>query len=148
MKRRIVGVDFGTRRVGVAVSDPLWLFAQPVGTYTPDEAIDVIGGIADRDGLDTVVVGWPLDDDGNENAATEKVDRYVERIVGRLTGRLADLHPPVTIERWDERGTSRQAVDELIRAGAKRTQRGRGGATDRVAAAIILQQYLDERNAD
>jgi putative Holliday junction resolvase len=143
MERRIVGVDFGTTRVGIAVSDPLRLFAQPLGTYAPDEAIEVVSGIADRDGVEVIVFGWPLDADGNENAATNRVATYTERFAERL----ADHKPPVLIEKWDERGSSREAVEELIRAGAKRSQRGRGGAADRVAAAIILQQYLDERNA-
>jgi putative Holliday junction resolvase len=143
MERRIVGVDFGTRRVGIALSDPLRLFAQPLGTYAPDEAIEVVGGIADRDGVEVIVFGWPLDADGNENASTERVAAYADRVAQRL----ANHEPPVTIEKWDERGSSREAVEELIRAGAKRKQRGRGGAADRVAAAIILQQYLDERNA-
>src|SRR5690606_27399575 len=138
MARRIVGADLGTRRTAIAVSDPLRLFARPVRTYTPAEAIDIIRGIADRDARETIVFGWPLDADGNENEATERVARYIERVARSLEL----INPPVIVERWDERGSSREALDALIRAGAKRKQRGRAGATDRVAAAIILQQYL------
>lgn len=144
MMPRVVGVDFGTKRIGVAVCDPLQTFAQPVGTYARDQSIDVIAGIAERDGVGTIVVGWPLDSDGNENVMTQRVDTYIDT----LAERLGHEGRSVQFVRWDERGSSREAVSELLRAGAPRKQRGRGGARDRVAAALILQEYLDERNAE
>ena len=138
--RRIVGVDFGTKRVGLAKSDPLCMFAQPLGTYSPSDAIAVIRAIDASDGIDVILIGWPLDADGNENVSTDRVDEYV----GKLRESLPDH---IEIVKWDERGSSRAATQELVRAGARRKHRGRSGATDRVAAALILQEYLDERNA-
>lgn len=137
---RVVGIDYGTRRVGIAKSDPFLMFAQPVGTYAPDKAVEVVCAIAAEDGLHAIVIGWPLDNDGHENTATARVDAYVARLRGAI--------PDLDVVRWDERGSSRAALGELIRAGAGRKQRGRTGAKDRVAAALILQEYLDERNAD
>jgi putative Holliday junction resolvase len=137
--RRIVGVDYGAKRVGLAKSDPLLMFAQPVGTYSPEDAVQVIRDIAAADGIEAIVIGWPLDSDGNENASTERVEEYIAV--------LKDAAPGPAIERWDERGSSRAATEELVRAGSRRKHRARGGATDRVAAALILQEYLDERNA-
>ena len=138
--RRIVGVDYGTKRVGLAKSDPLCMFAQPLGTYSPSEAISVMHEIDAGDGIEVIVIGWPLDSDGNENVSTERVDAYIADL-------RASLPVHIQIVKWDERGSSRAAVQELVRAGARKKQRGRAGATDRVAAALILQEYLDERNA-
>ena len=138
-RKRLVGVDHGTRRVGIAKTDPLALFAQPVGTFSPDEALDVLVAIDAEDGIETLVIGWPIDADENENPQTARVDEYI--VV------LKESLPATDIVKWDERGSSREAREELVRAGSKRKHRSRRGATDRVAAALILQQYLDDRNA-
>ncbi len=119
--------------------DPLRMFAQPVGTFAPDDAISRVRAIANDDGVDTIVIGWPVGPDERENDATAAVDRFVER--------LEEAVPGVTVIRWDERGSSREAVQQMIKAGSRRKDRARGGGVDRVAAALILQQYLDDRNA-
>ncbi len=134
-----MGVDHGTRRVGIARTDPLALFAQPVGTFAPDEAVDVLVAMHRDEGIETIVVGWPLDEQERENEQTARVADYISELQSALPG--------VEIVKWDERGSSRAAREQLIRAGSKRKHRGRAGATDRVAAALILQQYLDDRNA-
>lgn len=137
--RRVVGIDYGARRVGIAVSDPLGIFAQPLGTMTPADAIARLLELDEEPGLDAIVVGWPLDPSGREGPATEAVEEYI--------GWVREALPDVEIVRWDERGSSRDAVAELVRAGSRRKHRAKGGAADRVAAALLLQQYLDERNA-
>lgn len=139
-RKRLVGVDHGTRRVGIAKTDPLALFAQPVGTYSPDEALDVLVAIDTEDGIETLVIGWPVDAQENENPQTARVDEYIVA--------LREVLPQTDIVKWDERGSSREAREQLVRAGSKRKHRSRKGATDRVAAALILQQFLDDRNAD
>lgn len=136
---RILGVDYGQKRVGLAMSDPLRFFAQPVGTFGPDDAVARVRAIADADGVDTIVIGWPIGPNDEENDATEAVDRFVVRLIEALPG--------VAIVRWDERGSSREAVQQMIKAGSRRRDRARGGGVDRVAAALILQQFLDDRNA-
>ncbi len=129
---RIVGIDYGTRRVGIAMSDPLGIFSQPVGTFDPDEAIRKLRAIGDGDGIRTIVIGWPLSEDGRETESTRRVDLYVRRIRNALG--------KVEVVRWDERYTSEEARDRL---------RGRGpvglGRLDTAAAGIILQEFLDSR---
>jgi putative Holliday junction resolvase len=134
---RIVGVDVGTKRVGVAVADPLRLFAQPRDTYTPDEALDVLREIRDEEGIEMIVVGWPLTEEGTAEEATEMVETYVERI--------REAVGEVQIVREDERYTSEIAKDLLRRAGVSQPGRYDKGRVDAAAAAVILQGYLDKR---
>lgn len=134
---RIVGVDVGTKRVGVAVADPLRLFAQPRDTYTPDEALDVLQEIWDEEGIETIVVGWPLTEEGAAEEATEMVASYVERIYEAIG--------EVQVVREDERYTSEIAKDLLRRAGVSQPGRYDKGRVDAAAAAVILQGYLDRR---
>ena len=136
-KSRIVGVDVGTKRVGVAVADPLRLFAQAHGTYTPEEALDVLRGIRDEESIDRIVVGWPLTEDGTAEDATEMVEAYVDRIREALG--------EVEVVREDERYTSEIAKDLLRRAGVNQPGRYDKGRVDAAAAAVVLQGYLDRR---
>ncbi|MBO6576448.1 MAG: Holliday junction resolvase RuvX [Rhodothermales bacterium] len=125
---RVLGVDVGNKRVGVAKADPLRMFAQPVGTFDPNTALERIRLIHESDGVETVVVGWPLTEKGSEGPATRMVNTYVRRIRKAVPG--------VHIVRLDERYTSEEARDRL------RTSRS-GVPVDTIAAGIILQEYLD-----
>lgn len=135
---RIVGVDVGTKRVGIAIADPLRLFAQPHGTYTPREALRELRTIQEDDGIETVVVGWPLTEEGEEGEATEMVEAFVEKIRSSLDG--------VRVARSDERYTSEMAKDLLREAGVRQPGRRDKGRVDAAAAAVILQDYLDVNN--
>lgn len=134
---RIVGVDVGTKRVGIAVADPLRLFAQTHGTYAPDEALDVLRDIRDEEGIELLVVGWPLTEEGTAEDATEMVESYVDRV--------RDTLGAVEVVREDERYTSEIAKDLLRRAGVSQPGRYDKGRVDAAAAAVILQGYLDKR---
>lgn len=135
---RLVGVDVGTKRVGVAVADPLRLFAKPRGTYSPTEALSVLQEIHDEEGIETLVVGWPLTEAGTAEEATEMVQSYVARI-------REALGEEVHVVREDERYTSEIAKDLLRRAGVSQPGRYDKGRVDAAAAAVILQGYLDRR---
>ncbi len=130
-----MGVDVGTKRVGLAVADPLRLFAQPHGTYAPDEALDVLRTLRDEKGIDRVVVGWPLTEEGTAEEATEMVEAYVERIRKALGD--------IKIAREDERYTSEIAKDLLREAGVSQPGRYDKGRVDAAAAAVILQGFLN-----
>lgn len=135
---RVVGVDVGTKRVGVAIADPLQLFAKPHGTFSPDEALDTLRSLDEDEGVDLVVVGWPLTEGGAEGEAVEMVADYVERIENVLGG--------VEVVRRDERFTSEIAKDLLRDAGVKQPGRYDKGRVDAAAAAVILQDYLNVQN--
>ena len=133
---RIVGVDYGTKRVGLAMSDPLGLFAQPVGTYSPSEALNMLTELNQTDDVTAVVIGWPLEEDGSHGKMIQLVKEYVNRIRKRL--------PDAEIVRRDERYSSERAKELILssqRPSMRKTGRGR---IDTAAAGIILQEYLDE----
>lgn len=136
LQPRIVAVDYGTKRVGLAVADPLRLFAQPLGTYPPDEAVERLRALHHAEGLAALVVGWPLTPEGEEGAAVARVRPFFNR--------LRNAFPGVELVAWDERFSSARAKEAIRAAGAGRKARRDKGRVDRAAAAVILQEYLDE----
>ena len=128
---RIAAVDFGTKRVGLAVADPLRMFAQPFGTFAQSEAVDRLKRLHDEEGIAAVIVGWPLLEDGREGIATGRVQQYINRLRRQLPG--------VHFVKWDERYTSEEAK-EVLRGTGRPLSRAR---VDAAAAGIILQEYLD-----
>ena len=131
---RVAGVDYGARRVGVAVTDPLRLFARPVGTYAPGEALRVLAAMDD---VGVFVVGWPVLDDGTEGAAVDRVRPFL--------GRLKKAVPWAAVVVQDERDSSRRALAGLVEAGVPRGRRRDKGQLDAAAACVILQDWLDEQ---
>lgn len=132
-------MDYGTRRVGLAVTDPLRLFVRPLGTFPPAEAVARLQELHAREGLEAVVVGWPLSAVGEEGKATRRVAPFL--------GRLRNALPGVAVLTQDERFTSRRAAAALVASGVRQQARRkaqRDGRLDAAAAALILQDYLDE----
>lgn len=134
---RVVGLDVGTKRIGVAVADPLRLFAQVHGTYAPEEALDALQELDAEEGIEVLVVGWPLTEEGEEGEATEMVESFVDRV--------RDCFEEIKVVRRDERYTSEMAKDLLRRAGVQQPGRYDKGRVDAAAAAVILQDYLNTR---
>lgn len=132
--RRHLGVDYGTRRVGLAISDPLGLTAQPLDVVSPADLDEALHRIADEYDVGTVVVGLPTALGGHEG-----VSAAAARELGEHIGAMLD----VEVVHVDERFTSRMADSALLKSGMKR--RDRKATVDKVAAAIILQTYLDSR---
>jgi putative Holliday junction resolvase len=134
---RIVGLDPGTVRIGVAVSDPLHVTAQPHGNL-PAQAADLddrLRTLAAETEAECFVVGLPVGLDGREGAAAEKARELAER-VATATG--------LPVELYDERFSTVTAERLLVSAGVRRGRRKE--ARDRVAAAVFLQAYLDGRS--
>lgn len=133
---RIAAVDFGTRRVGLAVTDPLGLFAQPAGTFGPGTVLAELQRLHAAHGLSGVVVGWPLDDGEVHAVATARVGPFV--------GRLRKSLPGVPVHLQDERDSSRRAVEALLASGRGRKARREKGRVDAAAAVVILTDWLAE----
>jgi putative Holliday junction resolvase len=136
---RALGVDAGERRIGLAVSDGSGLIASPLEVLTVAEGDDPAELVADRArelDVDCVVVGMPIDLRGERGIAAQQMTDFVERL------REATEHP---VEISDERMTSAVAASAMQEAGL--TERDRRGHVDKVAAALILQTWLDRRRA-
>ena len=131
---RILGLDIGSVRIGVALSDPLGMTAQPlevIDRKRTDPHRRIADLVAEHE-VTRVVVGRPLRLDGREGPAVAAVDKFVEALA---------QHVSIPIETWDERLTTAQAERAMIAGGARRDKRK--GSIDKIAAALILQSYLD-----
>lgn len=134
---RIVGIDLGEVRIGVAVSDPLGFTAQPrevIQASSPDADAEAIGRIVDETGAVAVVVGLPLNQHGEVGDQAKKILQVVERLRDILS---------VPVETQDERFTTAMVERSLIDANISRKRRKQ--VVDKLAAQQILQTYLDRR---
>jgi putative Holliday junction resolvase len=135
---RILALDYGTKRIGVALSDELRWTAQPLETFerrTLDRDVAHIASLVAAHEVGQVVLGLPLRLDGREGQAVLAMRDFAARLAAQL---------PVPVVHWDERMTTKAAEDLLIAADVSRKKRK--GAVDRVAAAILLQSYLASLN--
>ena len=138
MPERCVGIDYGKKRTGIAISDPLGMFSIPVGTYTPNLAIEKIRDIKATEGIKKLIVGWPVTLSGEEKEATKGVQQFIDR--------LCEAFPEIELIKVDERYSSKRAMEALIVANVKKKARRRKERIDSAAAAIILQDFLDENS--
>lgn len=139
MASRILALDHGTKRIGVALSDELGWTAQPLETYerrTLDRDIAHIQDLVRVHEVGRVLLGLPLRLSGDEGPAVQAVRQFVERLEASLS---------VPVVTWDERMTTKAAEELLIAADMSR--RKRKGVVDRIAAAILLQSYLEAHAA-
>lgn len=132
---RLIGIDVGEKRVGIAQTDLLKMIATPVGTFTQEEVFSEIKKIIEHSTVEKFVIGWPLSPSGEEGSATQMVEKFIKK--------LRQSFPYIEITKIDERYTSNQARTMMIEAGIPKNKRKEKGRVDRIAAAIILQNYLD-----
>jgi putative Holliday junction resolvase len=132
---RIIGIDYGKKRVGVAVSDPLGIFASPLDTVPSAGIIDFLKSYMEKEKVVLIVVGYPL----NMSNKPSEAAAYVDQFLNRLRKQFPSL--PVKLE--DERFTSQLAFQAMIDGGVKKMDRRVKGNVDKISAAIILQSYLD-----
>jgi putative Holliday junction resolvase len=134
MNTRLLGIDHGDTRIGLAVSDQLGSFAHPYRTLqSGPRLMDEILAIVDREQISAIVIGLPKNMDGTLGPAAAKVKSFADR--------LAQLIPTMKILFWDERLTTREAQRALHAAG-KNTKQSKK-MIDQVAAQILLQNYMD-----
>ena len=132
---RVLAIDLGTKRIGIALSDPTATVASPLETLPATglrRAADQVSELCRRHDVETVVVGWPRNMDGSQGPAAREAEAFAERLRAALR---------VPVELWDERLSTAAAERTLLEAGLRREKRRE--SRDRVAAALILQSYLD-----
>jgi putative Holliday junction resolvase len=137
---RHLAIDHGEAHIGIALSDPLGLFAQPLCTLRNDgTAIVEIVKLLSEHSVGVLVVGVPLELDGCLGPQAKKVERFVKKLEVAL--QADETFAELKLVYWDERLTSVEA-EEIIR-GSKLKNRKRRALVDRVAAAVILESYLN-----
>ena len=136
---RVLGLDIGDRRIGVAITDALGMTAQPMFTLTRSKLRDDLKSLARivrKHGIRDIVAGNPIHLSGDQSAQASKAQAFAAAL-GEETG--------ITVQLWDERMTTTEAHRHLDAAGVKPTERK--GVIDQVAAVLILESWLAARKA-
>jgi putative Holliday junction resolvase len=134
---RIIGIDYGKKRTGIAMSDPLMMFASPVETVQTTNIIDYLKKLSQQDSIVRFVVGYPMNMDNRPSEAAADVDIFLKQ--------LKKAFPDIPVSLEDERFTSVLAHRSLIDGGVKKMARRDKAAVDKVSAALILQTFMDRK---
>ncbi len=131
---RIMGIDFGTKRVGIAVTDPLQIIATGLTTINTNDALPFIKQYIATEPVTCIVIGQPTNLDGTPTHATHPANLFAQA--------LAKAFPDIKIVREEEHYTSKNAMRVLVQSGVKKKQRRNKALLDEVSAVLILQTYL------
>lgn len=130
---RFLALDYGRKRVGLALSDPLGMIAQPVGYLVQDQqTVDAVRALVEKHKVETLVLGYPRSLDGSPGPMAKEVEDFSLQLRGKFQ---------IPIVFWDEQFTTAQAQRLLIESGVRRAKRKK--VKDTVCAALILQGYLE-----
>lgn len=132
---RLLAIDYGKKRTGIAVSDPLKLIANGLTTVPTAELLDFLRDYMTREAVECVVVGWPRQTNGEPSENMRRIEPFVNR--------LRKLYPQLRVELYDERYTTVLAQRALLEGGkSRRALRDDKGLIDQVSATIILEDYM------
>ncbi len=134
---RILAIDYGKKRCGIAVTDPMQIIAQGLTTVNTPELLNFLKDYCLTEEVECFVVGLPLNLQAEATDATAAADQFVSR--------LQEQFPDKAIERIDERFTSVLAQRAIIASGVKKKKRRNKALLDEVSATIILQSYMDRK---
>ena len=132
---RILAIDYGTKRVGVAVTDPLGMIAGALATVDTPRIFDFLSEYLTVNDCNRLVIGYPLTLRNEPAEVTREIDCFIER--------FASLYPYIEVIKYDERFTSKLAFDTILASGVGRRKRRDKAVIDRISATIILQNYLE-----
>lgn len=134
---RILAIDYGRRRTGLAVTDPAQIIPGGLTTVATGELLKFLDDYMKRETVERVVVGWPTQTSGQPSENQKRVAEFVRAFERR--------HPDVPVVKQDERFTSVIAHRTMIDAGLSRKRRQDKALVDEISATLILQQYMDGR---
>lgn len=132
---RILAIDYGKKRIGLAVTDPLRIIANGLATIPTSDIFDYLTQYVAKESVDQLVIGKPIQPNGQPSENLARVENFVNR--------WRKLHPEMPIDYYDERFTSVIAHQAMIAGGVKKkTRREDKGLVDEISATIILQDYM------
>ena len=132
---RILAFDFGLRRVGVAVTDPLQIIANTLETIPAKDIFAFIKTYCSKEEVEAFVVGYPYSHGHSQNEITKHIDTFISK--------LSELYPDKKVHKIDESFTSRIASQTLLMSGVNKKERRKKANIDAISANIILQSYLE-----
>ena len=133
---RILAIDFGKKRTGLAVTDPLQIIATPMETIPTQEILLFIKSYVEKEDVEGFVIGMPRNLNNEETDATQGAMNLVKQLEKRF--------PTIQRHLIDERFTSKIAIQSMIAGGMKKKERQKKENVDKVSATLILQSYLDQ----
>ncbi len=135
---RLLGIDFGTKRIGLAITDPLGIFAIPLKTVRSTEFDGFLSVYMEKETVDAFIIGYPMQMNNRPSLTVKYIRPFIKR--------LEKNYPSVPIHLVDERFTSQMALRSMIEGGVKKNDRKNKELIDRTSAAIILQSFLDKKD--
>jgi putative Holliday junction resolvase len=135
---RIIGIDYGLKRIGLAVTDPMQMFASPLTTVNAPEFENFIKNYLEGNEVEAFVIGYPVQMNNNPSASVSYVNPFIKK--------LKKAYPDIHIYLADERFTSKMALRAMIEGGVKKKDRQNKSMIDKISASIILQSFLDNRS--
>ena len=134
---RILSFDYGNKRIGLAVTDPLQMIASPLITVDPSEIESFLQDYLKKEIVDEFVVGYPVQMNNKPSDSVKYIDPFLKR--------LGKLFPGKPIHLIDERFTSKIALQTIIDSGVKKKDRRDKKLADKISASLILQSFLEKR---
>ncbi|MCC6600415.1 MAG: Holliday junction resolvase RuvX [Crocinitomicaceae bacterium] len=134
---KILAIDYGAKRSGIAITDAMQIIASPLETIDTGRLVEWLSVIIDREKISELVVGEARYADGSASAITVEQENFVKTLKKKF--------PTLLIARQDERNTSKMAAEALVKGGMKKSSRQIKGNVDKVSAALILRAYLETK---
>lgn len=135
---RILAIDYGKKRTGIAVTDPLCIIANGLATVSTSELFEFLSQYITKESVGRIVIGKPIQPNGQPSENLARVEQFVNR--------WRKIHPELPIDYYDERFTSVIAHQAMITGGVKKkTRREDKGLVDEISATIILQDYMKSK---
>lgn len=135
---RTIGIDYGRKRCGIAVTDPDGIIASPMTTIPSHELLSFLKKYISEEDVDCIVIGEPRQMDNTASEAEQYIAPFIKQ--------LHKVFPEIGIERVDERFTSMMASQAIMQSGVSKKNRRDKSLVDKVSAAIILQTYLEMKS--
>ena len=132
---RLLGVDYGNARCGVAVTDTLQISINPLGIVAPADLLDFLKKYIADEEVSTLIIGWPKHKDGKETYLVDKIKTFLIS--------FAEIFPDINIERIDESFSSIEARSIIYQSGVKKKKKRNKGLVDQIGAVLIIKRYLD-----
>ena len=134
---RILSIDYGRKRTGLAVSDPLQIIASGLATVESSQLIPFLKDYFQKEQVEQIIIGEPKNMDDSDTHATPLVEAFIKQ--------LQKHFPQIPVKKVDERFTSKMAKDAMLDMGLKKMQRRNKALVDEIAATILLQEYMNLR---
>lgn len=135
---RILAIDYGLKRTGLAVTDPMKIIASPLETVPTDELISWITAYIKKEEVERIVIGLPVNLDMTDTHTTNPVKTFIVKLNRKF--------PQTPVSTEDERFTSKIAMQTMIMGGMKKKDRRKKANVDKISASLILQSYMSRAN--